>query len=163
MSLFISNPVNWKDNLSHQEIKNILLYDKLESSMIKSLDKSALNKFKNEERKQKKKKNFSIGQLSLTKKDINNKNEKIIKTIDSKLEELKQREMIENKNYQKILIRNRKHLKYRSERSWQNILNTKFRSANVSPISQLEKISFHYNNNIFNKNNSKKKSFNRLE
>ena len=162
MSLFISNPVNWKDNLSHQEIKNILLYDKLESSMIKSLDRSAFNKFKKEENKQKKKKNYSIGQLSLTKKDINNKNANIIKSIDNKLEELKQREMIENKNYQKILIRNRKHLKYRGERSWQNILNEKFRSANVSPISQLEKISFHYNN-IFNKNKEKKKSFNKLE
>ena len=161
MSLFISNPINWRDNLSQQEIKNILLNDKLENSMIKSLDTNALKIFKNHENKQKNNKYYSKGQTSLNIKEINNKNINVIKNIDNKLEDLKQREYIENKNYKKLLNRNRKYLKYRGEKSWQNIYRDKNRSANVSPISQFEKISFH-SNNIFNNSNSKRNSFNKF-
>ena len=53
MSFFLTSPVNWKDSLSPEEIKNIKLYNRLENNMIKSLESKALIQFKNEEKKQK--------------------------------------------------------------------------------------------------------------
>ena len=159
LTLFISNPVNWKENLSPKEVKNIMLYDKLESAMIKSLDRNAFIKFKNEENKRKIKKYYSVDKLNLSIKDINNYNKNIIKNIDNKLEELKQRVIIEKKNYQKLLIRNRKYLKYNNERKSQkyniNYGRGKYKSANISPISHLKKFSFS-DPNIFNTTNYKK-------
>ena len=155
MTLFISNPVNWKDNLSPQEIKNIMLYDKLESSLIKSLDRNALIKFKNEEKRQKKAKHYKIDELNLSLKDINDNNINLIKDIDNRLEEIKQREIIENKNYQKLVIKNRKLLKYKNERSLESLRRIKFKSENISPISNYKKICFS-NNNIFNNSHQNK-------
>ena len=159
MSLFISNPINWKENLSPQEVKNIKLYDRLENCMIKSLSRNAFLNFKNEKDKQKIK-NYPKEQLNLSLKNINNNNKNIIKDITNKLEELKQREIIENKNYQRILKRNRMFLKYRKERSCRSIDKDKIRSPIISPISHVKKISF--NNNTFNRSNSKKRSSNKL-
>ena len=155
MTLFISNPVNWKENLSPQEVKNIMLYDKLQSSLIKSLDRNVLIKFKNEEKRQKGTKHYKIEELNLSLKDINENNINLIKDIDNKLEGIKQREIIKNKNYQKLVIKNRKFLKYKNERSLQSLRRIKFKSVNISPISNYKKISFS-NNNIFNNSNQNK-------
>ena len=162
MTLFISNPVNWKENLSPQEVKNIMLYDKLESSLIKSLDRNALIKFKNEEKKQKGTKHYKNEELNLSLKDINENNINVIKDIDNRLEEIKQREIIENKNYEKLVIKNRKFLKYKNERSLQNLRRIKFKSANISPISNYEKFSFSNNIIINNSNQNKTRSHSKL-
>ena len=143
MSLFITNPVNWKENLSQQEIKNIMLYDKLENIMIKSLDSRALIRFKNEDNKQKGKKYYSISQYDISLKNINNNNKNIINDINNKIEELKQKEIIENKIYQKLLIKNRKYLKNNNEKQSQNINPRKnYKSENVTPHSRFKKLSF---------------------
>ena len=136
MSLLSYNPVNWKENLSAKEIKNIMLFDKLETTMIKSLDNNALTKYKKEKSKQKPKKNLTSEQLNLSLKNINDNNKNMIKNIDIKLQELKERGIIENKNYQKLLIENRKYLKYKNERnspnSNQHYIGRKCKSINIS-------------------------------
>ena len=143
MSLFITNPVNWKENLSPQEIKNIMLYDKLENIMIKSLDSRALVRFKNEDNKQKGKKYYSNSQYDISLKNIKNNNKNIINDINNKIEELKQKQIIENKMYQKLLIKNRKYLKNDNEKQSQNINSRrKYKSENVSPHSGFKKLSF---------------------
>ena len=149
MSLFLSNPVNWKDNLSPQEVRNILLYDKVESAMIKSLDSNALIKFKNEEKKQKKKKHYKIEQLNLSEKEINKNNKKILNDIDNKIEKLKQKEILENKKYLKLLKTNRKKIKIRYEKkSYDSYHNNEFfknKSENISPIYNSKRLSFSEN------------------
>lgn len=146
MSLFISNPINWKENLSQEEIKNIKKFDKLEHAMISSLSKAAMIKFQNEEKKQKDKghnNNYPLDE-SFDLGNVNDNNKNMINSINNKIEEINVRENIENENYQKILVKNRKHLKYRNQNK-QNMHNNctgcKYRSENASPNSKLMKLS----------------------
>ena len=146
MSLLLSNPINWKENLSQEEIKIIKKHDKLEHEMISSLSKAALIRFQNEEKKQKEKshnQNYKKND-SLELGNVNDNNINMINNIDNKIEELNFRENIENNNYQKLLIKNRKHLKYRNQRKQNihsNCTGCKYRSGNVSPNSKLMKLS----------------------
>ena len=121
MSLLISTPNNWKENFSEKEVKDIIAYDKLENSVIKSLDKSALIKFKEEEEKKQKKNNYNnIDSLKLSLKNVYNNNKNLIDQLNINLEELRHREIIENKNYKNLLIENWKYLRNRNERNGQH-------------------------------------------
>ena len=150
MSLFLSNPVNWRDNLSPKQIRNIMLYDRMENAMIKSLDNNALTKFKNEENKQKKKKHYNIKSLNISTKDINKKNNNILNDIDNKIEQLKQKKNIENKKYQKLLKSNRKYIRHRDDKKRHDLYNNyeliKYKSENISPIYNSKRFSFINNN-----------------
>ena len=89
--------------------------------MISSLDKNALMKFKDEERKNKEK-NHNINSIfNVSFENMNNYNKNVINDIDNKIEELNMRQNFENKNYQKLLNKNRKLLKYRNERRGLNL------------------------------------------
>lgn len=121
LSMHLSNPVNWKENLSPEEIKNIKRHNKLENIMISSLDKNAFMKYKEEEKKNKEK-NHNINNLfNVSLENMNNYNKNVINDINNKIEELNLRENFENKNYKKLILKNRKLLKYRNERRGLNL------------------------------------------
>ena len=111
MSLLLGTPINWKDNLSEEEIKGIIHYNKLENAVIKSLDKNILIKFDNEKKKYRNKKNQLIEGFNISVSDIRNNNKNIIEKLKIKLEELRQKEILENKNYNSLLMKNRRYLK----------------------------------------------------
>ena len=111
MSLLLGTPINWKDNLSEEEIKGIIHYNKLENAVIKSLDKNILIKFDNEKKKYRNKKNQLIEGFNNSLSDIRNNNKNIIEKLNLKLEELRQKEILENKNYNSLLMKNRRYLK----------------------------------------------------
>ena len=76
--------------------------------------------------------------------NVNDNNKNMINNIDNKIEELNARENIEINNYQKMLINNRKHLKYRNQRKQNihsNCTGCKYRSENVTPNSKMIKLS----------------------
>ena len=111
-----SNPItNWRDNLSDEEVKKVMKYDKLENSVFKSLDNKAFAKYKEEENKQKIKQNNLDG-FNWSVKNANNNNKDLIGKLTMGLEALRQKEIIENKNYKKLLKENKKHIKYRKEK-----------------------------------------------
>ena len=130
LSLHLSNPVNWKENYSPEEIKNIKRHNKLENIMISSLDKNAFMKYKEEEKKNKEKNHNINNMLNVSLENMNNYNKNVINDINNKIEELNLRENFENKNYQKLLLKNRKLLKYRNERRGLNL--------NISPSAKLK-------------------------
>ena len=130
LSLHLSNPVNWKENLSPEEIKSIKRYNKLQNIMISSLDKNAFMKYKEEEKKSKEKNHNINSVFNVSLENMNNYNKNVINDINNKIEELNMRENFENKNYQKLLIKNRKLLKYRNERRGLNL--------HISPSAKLK-------------------------
>ena len=72
-------------------------------------------------------------------------NTKIINIMKKKIEELNKRENLQNKNYQKMLIKIKKHLKFRNHNTTKyhtNCTGFKFNSEKISPISQLKKFSY---------------------
>ena len=147
LSLLNSSPINWKENLSPKEIKKIKYYDKLENAMISSLDNNAFAKFKNEDDKQKEKSILIKKELNENKSmgNIKINNTKIINTMEQKIEELNKRENLQNKNYQKMLIKIKKHLKFRNHNTTKyhtNCTGCKYNSEKISPISQLKKFSY---------------------
>ena len=113
INLLISTPMNWKEQMSEEEVKEIMNYDKLQNAVLKSLDKIALIRYKEEEKKQKSKSYHNINDVNLSIKNVNNNNKHLLDKLDINLEELRQREILENNNYKKILIENRKNLKHK--------------------------------------------------
>ena len=134
MTLLLSTPINWKENLSEEEIKNLANYDKLQNSALRSLDKTALIKYKEEEKKQKGKSNSIIEQINLSPKDIKNNNQYILDKLNLELEELRLKENDENKNYKKFLMENSKYIKKEKK----NLLLNNFRKKNRSNIPNLK-------------------------
>ena len=130
LSLHLSNPVNWKENLSPEEIKSIKRHNKLQNIMISSLDKNAFMKYKEEEKKSKEKNHNINSVFNVSLENMNNYNKNVINDINNKIEKLNMRENFENKNYQKLLIKNRKLLKYRNERRGLNL--------HISPSAKLK-------------------------
>ena len=124
MTLLISTPLNWKENFSEEEVKKIMEYDKLQNAFLKSLDKNALIKYKEEEKKQKNKKIYIADGFNWLDKNPNENNKNLIDKLDMGIEELRQREIIENKNFKKLLKENRKYLRYRSEKNEPNFNST---------------------------------------
>ena len=111
MTLLLGTPINWKDNLSEEEIRNIIHYNKLENAVIKSLDKNILIKFDEEKKKYRNKKGHIIEGFNNSLSDIRNNNKNIIEKLNLKLEELRLKEIRENKNYHSLLMENKKYLK----------------------------------------------------
>ena len=111
MTLLLGPPNNWKENLSEEEIKNIINYNKLENAVIKSLDKNILIKFDKEKKKYRNNRNYIIEGINNSLSDIRNNNKNIIEKLNLKLEELRHREILENKNYNNLLMKNRAYLK----------------------------------------------------
>ena len=72
LSLHLSNPVNWKENLSPEEIKTLKRHNKLQNIMISSLDKNALMKYKEEEKKNKEKSHNINKLFNVSLENINN-------------------------------------------------------------------------------------------
>ena len=121
MTLLVSTPMNWKDNFSEEEVKNIMAFDKLENIVIKSLDSKAFVKLKEEEKKQQK--STIISENSGYTWVVNNKennNKSIINELNIDIEEIKKKKILENKNYQKILMESR----HRNERNQPNYNNS---------------------------------------
>ena len=140
-TLLISNPINWRENFSEEEIKNLVEKVKLENRLIRSLDKKALADYKTFQEKEKIKNNVHED-INIQKKNVNKNNQMIINSINGKIDALKEREMIEEKNYRKLLMRNREYLKYRankynspdnSVKKTNNQLYMKFREGSKSP------------------------------
>ena len=117
LTRLIGTPINWKENLSEEEIKKVKSYDKLQNAVINSLDNNAFAKYKEEEKKQKIKNINNTNEFNWSVEKANNNNKNIIDKLNMGLEKMKQREIIENKNYIKLLKENRKHIKYRNERN----------------------------------------------
>ena len=117
MALLIGTPINWKENLSEEEIKKVKSYDKLQNAVINSLDNNAFVKYKEEEKKQRNKKLNNTNEFNWSIEKANSNNKDIIDKLNIGLEKMKQREIIENKNFIKLLKENRKHIKYRNERN----------------------------------------------
>ena len=117
MALLIGTPVYWKENLSVEEIKKVKSYDKLQNAVINSLDNNAFTKYKEEEKKQKVQKINNSNEFNWSVEKANNNNKNIIDKLNMGLEKMKQREIIENKNFIKLLKENRKHIKFRNERN----------------------------------------------
>ena len=132
MSLSFNYPMNWKESLSPIEIKKVMFFDKLEKTMINSLDKNALVKYKREKNKEKVKKYLSFDQSNLSKKNINDNNQKIINKLEMKMQELKERRINENNNFQKLLIQNRRLLNFKNERNYKYSNNKKCKGINKS-------------------------------
>ena len=116
LSLLIGTPINWRENLSEEEVKNLKIHDKLQEIVFKSLNNSALTKYQ-EENKRKIKKIISSDETNISEKNIDIYNKKIIEKINLGIEELRQREIIENKNFQKLLKENMKNLCNRNDKS----------------------------------------------
>ena len=117
MALLIGTPVYWKENLSVEEIKKVKSYDKLQNAVINSLDNNAFTKYKEEEKNQKVQKINNTNEFNWSVEKANNNNKNIIDKLNMGLEKMKQREIIENKNFIKLLKENRKHIKFRNERN----------------------------------------------
>ena len=113
MSLLIGTPMNWKEQMSEEEMKEILAYDKLQNTVLRSLDNSAFARYKREEKKQKIKSNSDMDGINISIKNVENNNKNLINKLSVNLEEIRQREIIENKNYQKLLLENRKNIKHK--------------------------------------------------
>ena len=116
LSLLIGTPINWRENLSEEEVENLKIHDKLQEIVFKSLNNSALTKYQ-EENKRKIKKVISLDETNISEKNIDINNKKIIEKINLGIEELRQREIIENKNFQKLLKENMKNLCNRNDKS----------------------------------------------
>ena len=102
MTLLDNSSINWKDNVSDEEFKKIKTYDKLQKTVLMSLDENAFAKYKKEERRQAMERKKKIG-FNLLLNNLNNNNENIIDKLNVGLEELRQREIIESKKLKKLL------------------------------------------------------------
>ena len=80
------------------------------------MNNSALTKYQ-KENKRKIKKIISSDETNISEKNIDIYNKKIIEKINLGIEELRQREIIENKNFQKLLKENMKNLCNRNDKS----------------------------------------------
>ena len=105
--------MNWKEQMSEEEVKEIMAYDKLQNTVLRSLDNSAFARYKEEEKKQKIKSIHKIDGINVSIKNVENNNKNLINKLSVNLEEIRQREIIENKNYHKLLLENRKNLKHK--------------------------------------------------
>ena len=106
-----------KENLSKKEYHKMRIFNRLENNAIKSLNTSALVKFKEEERKMRYNKKIHIDENDRTKNKIKEVNKSMIEKININLEEIIQRENIETNNFIKLYNNNKKFIKHRNERN----------------------------------------------
>ena len=115
--------------------------ENLENSLISSLDKSPIIKYNIKKNRERNKRKPMTERMISHMKDVNIINNNILKDIDKKIEEIKQREYIENKNYQEIINKNIKFQRLNMEL----MEDDRLKNLNVSPVHRHSNI-FHYEN-----------------
>ena len=145
MGIYLTNPSNWKTGRTKSTDKNTKLYEKLQNTLISSLDNVAIIKYNIEKNKERNKVRPMTEQMNSSNEYINLINNNIISEINNKIEEIKQREMIEIKNYKKLL-NNNNYMRTGWEND-KNFLNDKMRSTSISPSIRKTKSVFKYENN----------------
>ena len=145
MGIYLTNPSNWKNGRTKSTDKNTKLYEKLQNTLISSLDNVAIIKYNIEKNKERNKVRPMTEQMNSSNEYINLVNNNIISEINNKIEEIKQREMIEIKNYKKLL-NNNNYMRTGWEND-KNFLNDKMRSTSISPSIRKTKSVFKYENN----------------
>ena len=145
MGIYLTNPSNWKNGRTKSTDKNTKLYEKLQNTLISSLDNVAIIKYNIEKNKERNKVRPMTEQMNSSNEYINLINNNIISEINNKIEEIKQREMIEIKNYKKLL-NNNNYMRTGWEND-KNFLNDKMRSTSISPNIRKTKSVFKYENN----------------
>ena len=145
MGIYLTNPSNWKNGRTKSTDKNTKLYEKLQNTLISSLDNVAIIKYNIEKNKERNKVRPMTEQMNSSNEYINLINNNIISEINNKIEEIKQREMIEIKNYKKLL-NNNNYMRTGWEND-KNFLNDKMRSTSISPSIRKTKSVFKYENN----------------
>ena len=117
LSLSVTNAHVWKENVTKEEYHRMRVFSRLENIAVGSLNKSALMRFKEEEKKMRKNNIITIDEIDTSKKKINQGNKSMIEKLSFNLDEINQRENIENKNFKKLYDTNKKYIKHRDERN----------------------------------------------
>ena len=107
----------WKENITKEEYRRIRIFNRLESSVISSLNNSAYIKYKEEEKKQRRIMYMNLNKINTPKILNNGGNKSVIEKLNLNLEELEQRKDIEIKNFKKLVLENNKYIKHRDERN----------------------------------------------
>ena len=95
MGIYLTSPTNY-DRVKSED-KDAKLKEQLQNALINSLDKTAIIKYNIQKDKERNKRRPMTEQMNLLIKDVNIINNNIIKDINNKIEEIKQREIIEKK------------------------------------------------------------------
>ena len=143
MGLYLISNTNMNNNKTPNIDKKSRLDEKLRDALVSSLDNAAIRKYNIQKDIERNKRRPMTEQMSLSSKNINEINKNIIKDIDNKLEEIKQREIIEIKNYQRTV--NNKYIKKREEDK-KDIMINEIKSANTTPSYKKIKGKFSYEN-----------------
>ena len=117
LSLSATSVPFWKDNITKEEYHQIKVINRLENTAICSLNKSALKRFKEEEKKMRRNKDINIDKNNNSKIKINKGNKSMIEKLNINLEEINQRVFIENKNFIRLYKENKKYIKHREKRN----------------------------------------------
>ena len=160
MGIHLTSPTNWKFNKVNQVDKDKKLNKKLQDALISSLDNAAIIKFNIQKNKERNKSRPMTEQMYVSLKYINVINNNVLKDLDNKIEEIKQREMIGSKSYQRSFNKNyNKFIRLKIEND-KNFMQNKNGTANISPsYSDIIKSLFSYENNnnkehyFYNSNN----------
>jgi hypothetical protein len=147
MGIYLTSPTNWKFNKVQNVNKDAKLNEKLQDALISSLDNAAIIKYNIQKNKERNKSRPMTEQMNLSIKEINDINKNVIKDIDHKIEEIKQKEIIESKNYQTFFNKHNKFIRLKIENE-KNFMQNKINTANVSPnYNDIIKGLFSYENN----------------
>ena len=117
LSLSVTSFPFWKENLTKEEYHKIKVFHRLENIAISSLNLSALKRFKEEEKKMRRNKYITFDEIGNSKVKINKGNKSMIEKLNTNLEEINQREIIENKNFNRLYNENKKYIKHKNERN----------------------------------------------
>lgn len=112
--------------------------EKLQNAIISSLNNSPIIKYNIHKNQERNKSRPMTEQMNLELKKVNIINNIFIKDIDNKLKEIKQREYIENKNYQDTKNKNNKYLKLKFNKG-------RNKSQNISPKHKFNRL-FYFEN-----------------
>ena len=135
LSLSVASTPIWKENLTKEEYHKIKVFNKLENSVINSLNKSALMKFKEEEKKMRQNKYINIDENDNSKNTIDKGNKSLIEKLNINLEEILQRKNIDTQNYIKLCNENKQYIRHRNERNTSNILR-KNKEKDISEFTE---------------------------
>ena len=142
MGIYISSPSYW--NKTQNGDKNKKLNEKLVDALISSLDNAAIIKYNIQKNKERNKSKPMTKQINLSAKNINAINNNIIKNIDNKLEEIKQREIIEKKTFQRMINNNQKYIRLRKDKEKNN--KNRFNRTGFNPSYKNQKGFLSYRN-----------------
>ena len=108
MTVLESVPIDWREELSQKDLKEMKEYEKMENIVINSLSNNALVKFKLYKLKTLRKSNSSDKVfISHSSENIKNNNKSLLNNLDKQLDSIKEKEIYENMIYRKLLSENR--------------------------------------------------------